>query len=246
MGKSSTPSQHEIAGSQQNFMSTLQKDFGTAFSGQQNIINGLTKSLQTTLAAGPSQFGFSQPETTALNTLATTQNATNYAQARAAAGAATAAAGGSSVIPAGASAGTQAQIASNAANAQSNAILGIQEQGYKQGNENYKESVSGLEGAASLENPSSIAGQANTAGNDAFSSATTLYKQELAQNPWPAVGGLVGSLAGAGLNLIAPGAGSALGSITKKQQGADVSQGYQNADQMDPGDYTDLGTIPNY
>jgi hypothetical protein len=210
MGKSSTPGQQQIAGSQHQFMDTLQSDFGTAFSGQQNIISGLTKSLQTTLAAGPSQYGFSAPQTTALDTLATTQNATNYAQAKAAAAQASAAAGGSSILPTGAAAGTQAQIASNAANAQSNAILGIQEKGYEQGNANYQSAVKNLQGTAGLENPSGLAGEANTAGNDAFGSATTLFKQELAANPLPQVGGLVGSLAGAAVNAFAPGVGSIL------------------------------------
>ena len=234
--KGATAAQNQIAGSQQNFMSSLQNDFGTAFSGQQNIISGLTKSLNTTLQAGPSQFGFSQPELTALNTTATTQNAQNYQNARAAAGAAAAATGGAAILPNGSQGQTQAEIASNAANQQSNAILGIQEAGYKQGNANYNESVSGLQGAASLENPNGLAGSANTAGGEAAGTAATIQKENDAANPWTQVGGLVGSLGGAALNAFVPGAGSLLGTISKGQQSADVSQGWQNAQNMDTGD----------
>jgi len=229
--KASTAAQNQIAGGQQNFMGDLQKDFGTAFSGQQNIISGLQKSLTSTLNAGPSQFGFSQPELSALDTLATTQNAQNYQNAKSAAGAAAAATGGSAILPNGSQGQTQAEIASNAANQQSNAILGIQEAGYKQGNANYNEAVSGLQGAASLENPNGLAGSANNAGSEAFGSATTIQKTNDAANPWTQVGGLVGSLGGAALNAFVPGAGSAL-SLFKT--GANAS-GAANAAQLDPG-----------
>ena len=217
--KEASPGQTSIAGSQKNFMTSLQNDFGTAFAGSQNIINGLTKAMQTSLAAGPSQFGFSAPETTALNTLATTANATAYRNARAAAGASAAAAGGSSYLPSGGQNQIQADLAAKFAENQSNQLLGIQEAGYKQGNENFNNAAKNLEETASLENPTGLASAANQAGNDAFGSATTLYKQKQAASPWSQLGGLAGSLAGAGLNMLVPGAGSLLsagvGSITK-------------------------------
>jgi hypothetical protein len=243
MGQGATAAQNQIGGSQQNFMSTLQSDFGTAFSGQQNIISGLTKSLQSTLSAGPSQFGFSAPQTTALNTLATTQNALAAKQARIAAAEAGAAAGGGANLPSGSQSGIQAKIAEDAANQQSNSLLGIQEAGYKQGAENYQNSVKGLEEMANLENPNGLAGSANTSGAEAASTAATIQKENQAASPWAQVGGLVGSLAGAAVGMI-PGASSLKGTITPGQQSADVSQGYSNAAGMDTGDYTNLGTIP--
>lgn len=210
-----TPEQTSIGNSQTSFMDTLQKDFGTAFAGQQNILNGLTKSLQTTLAGGPGQYGFSTPETTALNTLATTGNASQYQNARAAAGeAAAAAGGGGALLPTGANAANQATIASNAATNQSNSLLGIQEAGYKQGNQNYNESVSGLSNVAQLENPNALAGSANQAGEQAASTAAQIQKENAASSPWSMVGGLVGSLASAGLAAATGGASAAIPALT--------------------------------
>jgi len=231
-GKGPSNSQTQIATSQQDFMNTLQQDFGKAFAGQQNIINALTKSMTSTLTAGPSQFGFSAPETTALNTLATTQGAQQYANARQAAAQAAPASGASNAqLPTNAAAPTEAALAQEAAINQSNALLGIQEAGYRQGTQNYNEAVSGLTSAASLEQPSGLASVANTAGEQAYGSATQNQKQLLAANPWPAIGGLAGSLAGAALNMAVPGAGSALSGILK--------QGQSNAAGMS----TSLGTI---
>ena len=213
--------QNQIGASQQGFMTTLQQDFGTAFSGQQNIINGLTKSLTSTLNAGPSQFGFSPGETAALNTTATSQNAANYNFAKQAAGEGAAAqGGGTSVLPNGSQGQQQAGIAQQAAETQSNNLLGIQEAGYKQGNQNYNEAVGGLTSAANLENPNGLAGSANTAGEAAGTTAGQIQKENAAASPWSQVGGLVGSLGGAALGGLTGGLSTALGGIGGAVQAA--------------------------
>jgi hypothetical protein len=149
-----------------------------------------------------------------MNTLATSANSQAYQNAKAAAGeAAAAAGGGGAVLPTGSQGQTQADLALKSAQNQSNSLLGIQEAGYKQGNANYNEAVSGLQGTASLENPNGLASNANSAGNDAFNSATTIQKTNAAASPWAQVGGLVGSLGGAALNAFVPGAGSAMGAL---------------------------------
>ncbi len=209
--KGATDQQTNIAGSQQSFTDTLQKDFGTAFEGQQNILNGLQKSYQQTLAGGPSQFGFNPGETSALNTLATTQNSVALRQAKAAAGQAAAAAGGNAVLPTGAAGGTQAEISQRASENLSNNLLGIQEAGYKTGREQYDKAASGLQNVAQLNDPARLAATANQAGEGAFQSATQIQKANDAANPWNMVGGLVGSLGGAALNTFLPGAGSIFG-----------------------------------
>ena len=253
MGKGASAQQNQISQSQQSFMNTLQQDFGTAFAGQQNILSGLTKSLTSTLNAGPSQFGFSAPEVSALNSLAIQSNATAYENARAAAGAASAAAGGGANLPTGAAAATQAQLAQNAAVNQSNALLGIQEAGFKQGAENYKESVSGLSTVAGLENPSGLAGQATNAGDAAMNSATTIQKANAAASPWAQVGGLVGSLAGAALNFV-PGAGAAssvigsVGNIGKgllSGLGAPTAPAVGDSTNYSGSDWSGLGSSPD-
>ena len=209
--KGATAAENSIAGSQQNFMNTLQQSFGTAFSSQQNILNGLTKSLNTTLAAGPSQYGFSQAETQALNTQATSGTAAQYQSAKAAAGEASAAAGGgNAVLPNNAAATTQAGIAQGAAQQESNQLLGIQEAGWQQGTANYNEAVSGLNQVASTENPNGLAGSANSAGSAAFGSASQIQQQNQAASPWGEVGGLVGSLGGAFLGGLGGGLGKSV------------------------------------
>ena len=239
MGTGASAAQNQVLASQQAMQSTLHQNYNTAFAGQQNILNGLTKSLQTTLNAGPSQFGFSAPETTALNTLATTQNSQEYQNARAAAGEAAAAAGGGATLPTGAANQTQAEIAAQAAQTQSNSLLGIQEAGYKQGNANYNEAVSGLNTTAGIENPTGIAGAANSAGEAASNSASTIQKANAAASPWAQVGGLVGSLGGAALNAFAPGAGSVLQKgLSLSQYGNAISEGQQNAQSLSPDSYS--------
>lgn len=244
MGTGASAAQNQIGASQQGFMSTLQGDFGTSFAGQQNILNGLTKSLTTTLNAGPSQYGFSQPENTALNTLATTQNAQNYQNARAAAGAAGAAQGGGAILPSGSQGQTQAELASNAANAQSNTTLGIQEAGYRQGNANYNAAVSGLQGTAGLENPTGLAGQANTASGEAANTAATIQKENAAASPWAQASGLIGALGGAAISGLTGGlGGAAMGALGSLKSFAS-STGASNAANMNGSEEgVDLGGI---
>lgn len=213
-----------IGKSQQDFMNTLQQDYGTTFAGQQGILKNLTNSLTSTLQAGPGQYGFSQPETAALNTLATTGNAAQYQNAKQAAGAAAAAAGGGNVVlPSSAAAQTQAQIASQAAQNQSNQLLGIKEAGYQQGNQNYNTALSGLNSAASLENPNGVASTANQAGRWAAGTATTVQNMNNAASPWAIAGGVLGGLADAAVGGLTGGLtggiGSALGGISSLATG---------------------------
>ena len=224
MGKGANAAQTGLANQQTSFATTLQNDFGTAFAGQQNILQGLTKSMNTILAAGPSQFGFSAPETSALNTTATSGISQSYQNQKAAAGeAAAAAGGGGAVLPNGSQGQTQAELASQAAQSTSNALLGIQEAGYKQGSANYDKAVSGLSGVASLENPTGLASQADSASTNAFNMQTQVKKENDAANPWGQVGGLVGSLAGAFLGPMGSAVGAKLGSSLGGMAGGNPS-----------------------
>lgn len=201
-----------ISQSQQNFMNTLQKDFGTAFQGQQNILNTLSKSLTSIVQGGPSQYGFSPEETSALNTLATTGTAQQYENAKQAAGAAAAAAGGGNVVlPSSAAAQQQADIAQQAAQTSSSQLLGIKEAGYQQGNKNFQDAIRGLTGVASVENPTGVAGQANEAGRGASSTATTVQKMNNAASPWNVVGGILGGVAGTAADAFTGGLSGAIG-----------------------------------
>lgn len=207
-----------IGNSQQSFMNTLQSDFGTAFQGQQNILNNLSSTLTGILQGGPSQFGFSPQEAGALNTLATTGNAQQYQNAKQAAGqAAAAAGGGNTVLPSSAANQTQAGIATQAAQNQSNQLLGIKEAGYQQGNQNFNNAVSGLLNVSGQENPTGFANAATSAGNAAANTATTVQQMNNAASPWNTIGGILGGLAGTALNIgtggLSGGASSILGSL---------------------------------
>jgi len=211
--KGASGAENAIGNSQYDFMQTLQRDFGTTFAGQQNILQGLTKAATNILQAGPSQFGFSAPETTALKTMATTQGAVATRNAMTAAAEVAAAQGGGANLPTGAAGARQAQIAQAGAEDTSQNLLGIQEAGYQAGRQNYYNAEDTLSKAASIENPAALGSEANTAGTNAFNTAYNIQKQNQAASPWGQVGGLVGSLAGTALNMIAPGAGTALGAI---------------------------------
>jgi hypothetical protein len=221
--KGASAQQNSIANSQTNFMSTLMQNAQQAFAGSQNIINGITKAVQNTISAGPSQFGFSAPELTALNTTTTSANAQAYQNARAAAGENLAATGEGANLPSGSQSGVQANLAEEAAQNQSNSLLGIQEAGYKQGVQNYNEALSADISAGNLENPAGEANAATGAGEAASSSANTIQKANAAASPWAQIGGLVGSLGGAALNAFVPGAGTAPGAASGLISGANAS-----------------------
>lgn len=225
--KGASAGENQIAGAQTDFMKTLQQDFGTAFAGQQNILNGLSKSATNILQGGPSQFGFSAPEVSALNTMATTSNATAARNAMTVAGEQQAASGGGANLPTGAQGARQAEIAQESGQNLSQNLLGIQEAGYNAGRQNYQNAESTLTNVAGLENPQGLAGAANNAGEAAFGSADTIQKQNQAASPWGQVGGLVGSLAGTALNMFAPGSGSALGALSQKV--GQSNQNFQNS-----------------
>jgi hypothetical protein len=245
--KGASQAENTIANDQTSFMQTLQKDFGTTFANQQNVLNALNQSLSKTLAGGPSQYGFSAPENAALNTRATTLAMQTYRNSLQATRAAQAAAGGGgATLPTGAAAGPEAQLAQATGENLSNNLLGIQEKGYEVGRQNYGQAVSGLTNVAQLENPQSYANPANTASQNAFGMANTIQQQNQAANPWPQIGGLAGSLAGTALNMVAPGAGTALSSLssgltrTMGTQAAQLPSQYQPQTQSDTTDWGGL------
>ncbi len=197
MGKGASTQQTTIANNQEGFMNTLQQDYGTAFSGQKNILAGLEKAQQAVLAGGPSQFGFSVPQTTALNTMATSANAAAYQSTKAQIGEGEAGAGGGNTyLPTGSSGESLATAAASSAQNLASSKNKIQEAGYSQGSQNYNNAVSGLLSDAKEEDPSGIASEANKASDTAFSESTEVNNMNASNSIWPSVGGLAGSLIG--------------------------------------------------
>ena len=176
----------------------LRTSFQTIFGTNQNILSTLVKSLTPTTQAGPNAYGYSPAEDAARRTQATEQieaggrNATN-ATRNAVAGA------GGMNLPSGSEAAVEAGLAQNQAYQEAGAQLGITEQGYEVGRENYFKSVSELAGApGQLESPSTAAGNAATgAGSQQMQGANDIAA---AQQAWEApVAGIIGSVAKAAI-----------------------------------------------
>lgn len=196
--KGASAAQNNLANSQASFYNTLQGDYGQQFAAQSNILSSLNNTLNPIIAAGPSQFGFSQGETNTLNSTAIQGTGQQYANASQALKQNQAAqGGGNSLLPSGVQSQQQQQLASSAANQTSNQLLGIQSAGYAQGNQNFNNAVGAEQGVAGLYNPAGYAGQATGAGSSAFNSATTVNNANNAASPWGILGGVLGGAAGA-------------------------------------------------
>jgi hypothetical protein len=102
-------------------------------------------------------------------------------------------------LPSGSEAAIESGLAENEAQQQSAAQLGITEQGYEVGRQNYFQSVSDLASApGALENPATQAGTAATgAASSQMQGATDIANADQA---WMApVGGMIGGAAGLAL-----------------------------------------------
>jgi hypothetical protein len=170
------------------------------FGESSTAFNDLMSSYKPTIAAGPSQQGFSQGELSNLNSQAITQNGVEAKNAKEAVGnaesAQVGAGGGSPVGPGGATVGANLSIAENAANQTSSQLSQITEAGYEQGNKNYDVAVQGATAAPNMFNPASEATSAATgAGNTATTAVNNVATS--AQSPWQIAAGALGSVAGA-------------------------------------------------
>jgi len=194
--KGASSAETNLANQQSSFYSTLQNDYKTQFTNQNNILNALNKSLSPIINAGVGQYGFSNAEDAAMRNQSTSGTASAYKSAKQATGEAQAAqGGGDTFIGSGVKAQTNAQLANSAASTEANQQLGITQQGYQQGRQNYFGAVGQEQGVASAYNPSGYANAADSAGNSAFSSASTVSQQNNAASPLGMVGGLVGGAA---------------------------------------------------
>lgn len=202
--------QTSLAKKQSAFFDTMSKSYDKMFAGQTAILESLQKTYAPILAAGPSQYGLSRAEDTAMRTMASEGTAQSYKMAKQAVAEGQAAASGDAYIPKGADTQVRAQLASQAAAQQSAGNLGITARGYDIGRQNFANAANALGGVAQQMNPlgysqgtSGAAGTAGTIGNEAFGMYRTIYDQDKASSGW----GIAGSLLGAGLGI----AGTVLG-----------------------------------
>lgn len=206
--------QKDEAAAQQDFYKTLTVNYKDVFARQEAILGNLQTAWDPVLNAGINQYGFSAPEDTALRAQATEQTAKNYSQAASAVNEQLAArGGGNTFLPSGTNAQISAGVAENAAQQVSAQNLAITQAGYARGRENYMAASNALGGVAGMYNPTGYAGVANTAGQDAFSSATTNYQEAQQNSPWKIAGGILGGVASAAMGGLTGGLGTAVSKI---------------------------------
>lgn len=183
-----------LAGDQKNFYSTLQNNYTQQFNGQSAILSKLSSSFEPILSAGENQYGFSAPEDAALRTQASEATAAQYQNAKKATGEAISSiGGGNAVLPNGTSAELIAENANKAAADESTKQLGITTAGYETGRENFDKAASVLGGVSAQMNPTAYASSASTAGNDAFSSADSIWQAN--NSAWQTLAGAAGGAA---------------------------------------------------
>lgn len=199
--KGASSTQEQLQQAQTNFTNTLMQDYQTTFGQNQAILGTLTKSLNPIIAAGPNQKGFSAGEENTLNSQSLQGTGQAYANASKALKEQQAATGGGNVyLPSGVQSQQQAELASVAANTESNQLLGIQQANYQQGYNMYESALGQLGGVAGMYNPTGYAGAANSAAAGADTEANAV--QQADQQGWNNVTGLIsGGLGAAGTAL---------------------------------------------
>jgi hypothetical protein len=193
-----TGAQNAIQGQQSQFSQQLTQQAGTIFGSSSNVFNDLVGSFAPTVAAGPSQNGFSAQEKSGLDSQAITDTGNAYKNAKAAVGDAASAVGGGNTgdVTGGSTTGADLSVA-NAAAAQTSDELGqINLADEQQGQQNYDNAASGLLNSTSVFNPSTDASGAATKQQSA--TADTANQIATQDNSWmQAVSGALGAVGGA-------------------------------------------------
>jgi hypothetical protein len=182
--------------------STALTQASSIFGDSSSAFNDLMKTFGPTIAAGPSQYGFSNQEDQNLRSQAITNVGGAYKNEKQAVGEQEAAAGGgASMLPGGASIGTNLSLAENAGNQTANELSEITQAGYQQGNKNYNEAVAGEEAAPAVFGAATSAtGAATSAGN--LASNQTNQAAASAQSPWQLAAGVLGAGVGAASGVV--------------------------------------------
>jgi hypothetical protein len=192
------PSSQETAlqSSSQTFASALQSNYGTMFGQQQAVLKAINGSLAPTLAAGPSQNGFSGAEKSALETKAINAagGANTAAQQAARTYGAGQGGGAGSGLTSGITQQIQSQIGSSAANALAGQEGNIELADEQQGNANYNTALGGMQQLSQGYNPSGSMSGAIGENQNSFGQASqiTTENNQMGQD----IAGVATALAG--------------------------------------------------
>ncbi len=180
------------------------------FGNSSKVFNDLVNTFAPTVAAGPSQEGFSAAEKAALQSQAITNSGVAYRNARQAVGEAQSAVGGGNTgdTSSGANIGVNMGLANSAAANTADQLNQINLQNYQVGRENYKEATAGMQGTPNVFNPATSAGGLTV--NAGQASANTANQIASQNNSWVqavtgALGGIAGSVATGGMSNIGKG-----------------------------------------
>jgi hypothetical protein len=188
---------------------SLNSSFAKNFGAQSDILQNLTNTLTPIAEAGPGQQGFGTQELAALNTQASQGVGQNYDKAqRSLQNNLASRGGGNEMLPNGADASLKANLASQAANQQSNADLAITNANYTQGRQNWQNATSQLESVGQMENPGQYAGLATSANQVGYNEQTT--NSNMAAQQFGEIAGGISGLVGAGMDVATGGASGGL------------------------------------
>ena len=186
--------QTSTASAYQTAVGNAQSVFGSS----STVFNDLMNTFAPTVAAGPSQNGFSGQTLSNLNSNAITQTGQEAKNEKAAVGNAEAATSPTSSLPSGGQIGSDLSLAENAGNQTASELSQIQLADEQQGNANYKTAVAGLESAPGVFSPATGATEAATSAGNTAGNATQAVAAAN-QSGWQLAAGALGGLAGATL-----------------------------------------------
>jgi hypothetical protein len=199
-------SEKAAAASQSAFTKSMLSQASTVFGADSGVFNTMKNAYSQLLAAGPSQQGFSAAQQSAMNASAITNgaNQARFVNAQIA-GKQAGAGGGNAPNASGIGSGARAQVAEAIAGQTAGSLNQIQQENWAQGNKNWQVAGQGLREAPGVfGNLGAVDAAAQTGLDKNMANATAA---DAASNWWikPVTG-----LAGAGLNMVAPGLGTAM------------------------------------
>lgn len=191
-----TQQQTDIANEQQQFYTNAIQQQQDAWGQDQDILSAMQSVYAPIFNKGPNQEGFSQQELNSMETGVTEGTANNYAQASKAVGENLAAEGGGNVdIASGGAAQLKAQVATSAAQTESQEQQQITQADWQQGYNEWLQAAQGMNSTAGFLNPIGYSGAATNSGSAASTTANQIAEEN---NSWVnAALGAAGSIGGA-------------------------------------------------
>jgi hypothetical protein len=194
------------AAQQDSFTKSMLSQASTVFGADNGVFNTMKNAYSALLAAGPSQQGFSAAQQSAMNASAITNGANQTRFATASLGRQQAGAGGGNAPnTSGIGAGARAQVAEAGAASTASELNKIQQENYAQGNINWRTAGEELGKAPGVFN--NLEGVDRSAQTGLDKNMSNAQAADAASNWW--VKPVTGLVAG-GLNMIAPGVGTAM------------------------------------